>query len=108
CVPFVANPGIGITVEGNWGLRWVAYALAEVDARLDPAFVDGYRAGPAGHLGVLVDLTPRWRAHLEAVRSDYTAGQTGWTSQAALTQRITLGQNLELRVDALYSSSDRQ
>lgn len=108
CVPFVANPGIGVAAETRWGLRWVAYALAEVDARLDPAYVDGYRAGLAGRLGVLVDLSPRWRAHLEAARSDYTAGQKGWTSQAALTQRITLGQNLELRVDGLYIEGDRQ
>ena len=108
CVPFVANPGIGVSGEAQWGLHWVAYAFAEADARLDPAYLDGYRAGLAGRVGILVDLSKSWRAHLEAARSDYTAGQKGWTSQAALTQRITLGQNLELRVDGLYLEGDRQ
>jgi len=107
CVPFVANPGGGVTVQGHWGVRWIAYALAEVDSQFDQAFVDGYRAGLAGHLGVLVDLAPRWRAHLEAAHSDYATGQKGWTSRVALTQRVTLEQNLELRVDGLYIESDR-
>jgi hypothetical protein len=107
CVPFVANPGGGVTVEAHWGVRWVAYALAEVDTQFDEALRDGFRAGLAGHLGVLVDLAPRWRLHLEGSRSDYEAGQKGWTNRAALTQRVTLGQNLELRVDGLYLESDR-
>jgi Domain of unknown function (DUF4105) len=107
CVPFVANPGAGYTIDGQWGIHWVVYALAELDAQFDQAFTDGYRAGLAGHVGILADLSPIWRAHLEASRSNYTAGQTGWTSRVSLTQRITLGQNLELRVDGAYVESDR-
>jgi hypothetical protein len=107
CIPFVANPGIGLTLEGHALTRWIVYGLAEVDAQFDPAFLDGYRAGLAGRVGVLVDLTSRWRAHLEAAHSDYSAGQTGWTNRAALTQRITLDPNLELRVDGAYVESDR-
>lgn len=107
CIPFVANPGIGVTTEFHALTRWVAYGLAELDAQFDPAFTDGYRAGLAGRLGVLVDVTSIWRAHLEASRSDYSSGQIGWTDRVALTQRVTLSRDLELRVDGAYLESDR-
>ncbi len=107
CTPFIANPGIGVTVDAGDRKQVVAYVLAELDTQFDQALVDGYRAGLAAHAGVLLSLAPRWRAHLEGTRTDYSAGQTGRTSRLALNQRVTLGRDLELRVDASYVESDR-
>ena len=106
CIPLGFNPGGGYTVESA-GKRLVGYALAMADMQFDAALLNGYRAGLGAHGGLLVTLTPLWRAHLEASHVDYSAGQTGWTSRAALTQRITLDRDLELRVDASYLESDR-
>ncbi len=107
CIPFVANPGIGATTEFHALTRWIAYGLAELDAQFDPAYVDGYRAGLAARVGLLVDMSSNWRAHLEAAHSDFSSGQTGWTSRISLDQRVTLSQNLELRVDGAYLESNR-
>lgn len=107
CTPFIANPGIGVTVAAGDRNQVVAYGLAELDTQFDQALIDGYRAGLAAHVGMLLKLAPRWRAHLEGTYTDYSAGQTGWTSRVALTQRVTLQRDLELRVDASYIESDR-
>lgn len=99
CTPFVAAGGIGLSMETRAPMRLTAFAMADVDLEFDAAFAQDHRAGLGASLGVLVEPMRAWRIALTGGYTDFRAGQRGIVRRAALQQRVSLGSDIELRLE---------
>src|SRR5262249_32016753 len=61
CSNGVVNGGIGAAVESHWLKREVLFAFAEAEANYSHAYEKDYRIGGGGTVGMLTDLTDRWK-----------------------------------------------
>ncbi|HUJ76691.1 MAG TPA: DUF4105 domain-containing protein, partial [bacterium] len=99
CVPFLLRAGAGLSGQVDWPRRTVGFALLDGTAEADASLATGQRSGMGPRLGLLMDVTARWRMELSAARTFFTNGQAGQTTEASVKQRVALGQNGELRLD---------
>jgi hypothetical protein len=99
CTPFVAVGGVGLTVETQAPLRVTAFAMADLDVEIGPAFAQDYRAGIGASAGVLVEPVRAWRIALSGGYTDFRSGQPGIVRRASLQQRVSLGRDVELRLE---------
>src|SRR5581483_2835453 len=75
------------------------YFFAQVEADYGTFFDPDYRAGAGGTLGVLTDLTNRWKTHLFATYLSYPLGERSHDLKMALQQRVTLAKDMAIRID---------
>ena len=90
------GPGAAWSNESNTAL-W--YMFFENSARIGKPLYKGYSLGVGLRMGVYYDVTPRWRVHPYIKGMRYFSGQMETPFSAGLQQRVTLGQNLALRID---------
>ncbi len=98
--PLVRRFGAGIGPAWDVGSSIVSLSLdgsLDLSGRLERSHALG--AGPS--LAWLADLTPAWRARLEARRLRYEWGHQYNASEISLAQRYTLGRNHALRLDLI-------
>jgi hypothetical protein len=93
------NVGIGPAFETQWLRREVFFAFAEVDANYSHAFDENHRIGGGGTVGVLVDLTERWRVLLSTTYLQYPLGEVSDDWRFSFQQRFTLQKDLALRLE---------
>jgi hypothetical protein len=95
---FGIEGGVGAAESNQRGV-FRYYGLLEAGSRLDAAFSRGYQFGGGAIIGALLDLHPRWRAHIYAHGFRYFLGQleTPWT--LGLEQRFALARDVALRAD---------
>lgn len=99
CVPFFLRAGIGLAVETRLATRQVWFAFLEGATEHDRVFAKGHRAGFGLSGGLLLDLTPSWRAALTGSYTAYTTGDAATVHQWSLRQRYSLAKDWELRFD---------
>jgi hypothetical protein len=101
CAPFILDGGVGLTGESHLLTREVAYLFLEPALQVDGLLERGYRFGAGGTAGLLFDVTADWRIELSATQRVYFAGvdEPARVESAALRQRYSLSQNLDLRLD---------
>lgn len=94
------------SLDGGPGAAWsnnrdtaLWYVFFENSARVSRNLFDGYALGAGARMGGLIDVTPRWRVHAYAVGLRYFLGQQETPFTVGLQQRVTLSQDLALRVD---------
>jgi hypothetical protein len=106
CSNWNFNAGAGGTVETTWWRRELYFAFAEVDANYSQAFEENYRIGGGGTVGMLADLTERWRLLLSGSYLRYALGEKSDDVRWTVGQRYTLAQNWALRLEYNHRRHD--
>ncbi len=106
CNSINLNTGAGAAVETPRLVHSVLYAFAEADLNYGNAYARDHRIGGGGTIGLLADLTPRWKLHLFVTALSFPLGERSSDLRSSLQQRLTLTQNLALRLE--LTRRDRQ
>jgi hypothetical protein len=93
------NGGIGLAAETHWLRHEMYFAFAELDANYSHAFDENHRIGGGGTVGVLADLTERWRVLLSTTYLRYPLGEDSDDWRVSFQQRFTLQKDLALRLE---------
>jgi Domain of unknown function (DUF4105) len=105
CSNGVVNGGIGAAAESHWLKREVVFAFAEAEANYSRAYAEDHRVGGGGTVGLLADLTDRWKLMASGTYLRYALGDKSDDIRWFVGQRFTLLQNLALRLE--YNHRDR-
>lgn len=99
CNYWNSNFGTGGAIQTELFHRELFYAFAEGDLNYGSAFEKDYRMGGGGTLGMLADLTPRWKLHLSTTYLSFPLGERSHEFRASLEQRYTLQKDLAVRLE---------
>jgi len=105
CSNGVASGGIGAAFESQLFKREVYFAFAEAEANYSHAYDEHHRIGGGGTVGMLTDLTDRWKLMLSGSYLRYALGDKSEDIRWFAGSRYTLSQNWALRVE--YNHRDR-
>ncbi len=106
CSNGVANGGIGAAMETRLLNREVYFAFAEAEANYSKAYEERHRAGGGGTVGMLVDLTERWRILLSGSYLRYALGEHSDDFRWTVGQRYTVARNWALRLEYNHRDHD--
>jgi len=106
CSNGVLNGGIGAAVESHWLKREVVFAFAEGEANYSRAYEEDHRAGGGGTVGLLADLTDRWKLMASGTYLRYALGDKSDDFRWFVGQRYTLSQNWALRLEYNHRDHD--
>jgi hypothetical protein len=106
CSNGVVNGGIGAAVESRWLKREVVFAFAEAEADYSRAYQEDYRVGGGGTVGLLADLTDRWKLMASGTYLRYPLGDKSDDVRCFVGQRYTVSQNLTLRLEYNHRDDD--
>ena len=99
CTAGVANGGAGLTFETHLLKREYFFGFGEVEATYSHAFEEKHRAGGGGTVGLLADLTDRWRLLATTTYLTYPLGEHGDDFRWSVGQRYTLAKDAALRFE---------
>lgn len=105
CSNGVVNGGIGAAVESHWLKREVFFAFAEAEANYSNAYDERHRIGGGSTVGMLTDLTDRWKLMATGSYLGYVLGDKSDDIRWFVGSRYTLSQNWALRLE--YNHRDR-
>ena len=106
CSNGVMNGGIGAAVESRWLGHQVFFAFAEGEANYSRAYDERHRIGGGGSVGMLADLTERWKLLASGTYLRYPLGDKSDDFRWTVGQRVTLLRNLTLRLDYNHRDHD--
>ena len=106
CNYFNLNVGAGGTLQTHLLHREVFYAFAEADFNYGNVYEKNYRMGGGGTLGLLANVTQRWKIHLFTTYLSFPLGDRSDEFRGSLHQRYTLTKDLALRLE--LNRRDRQ
>ena len=106
CSNWNFNTGVGASAETNMLRREWYFAFAEADANYSRAFEEKHRIGGGGTVGMLADLTERWRMLLSSSYLRYALGEKSDDVRWTVGQRYTLAQNWALRLEYNHRRHD--
>ncbi|MET0515678.1 MAG: DUF4105 domain-containing protein [Nitrospiraceae bacterium] len=106
CSNWNFNAGVGASAETNLLRHEVYFAFAEADANYSQALDENYRIGGGGTVGMLADLTERWRIMLSTSYFRYPLGDKSDDLRWSVGQRYTLTQNWALRLEYNHRDHD--
>ena len=105
CSNGVANGGIGAAFESHLLKREVYFAFAEVEANYSRAYEERHRVGGGGTVGMLADVTDRWKLMLSGSYLRYELGEKSDDIRWFAGSRYTISQNWAMRLE--YTHRDR-
>lgn len=105
CSNGVAGGGIGAAVESSLFKREVYFAFAEAEANYSRAYDERHRVGGGGTIGLLSDVTDRWKLMLSGTYLRYVLGDKSEDLRWFVGSRYTLSRDWALRVE--YNHRDR-
>jgi hypothetical protein len=106
CTNGYLNGGIGGAVESHVLGRQLWYAMAEVEGNASKAYEDSHRIGGGGTIGLLADITDRWKLLATGTYLRYALGEKSEDFRWSVGQRVTLTRNLAFRVEYNHRSHD--
>jgi hypothetical protein len=106
CTNGYVNGGLGGAVESHLAGRQVWYAMAEVEANASKAYEESHRIGGGGTVGLLADLTDRWKLLATGTYLRYALGEKSEDFRWSVGQRYTLSTNFAFRVEYNHRSHD--
>lgn len=106
CSNGVLNGGIGAAMESHWLKREVVFAFAEAEANYSRAYEEDHRVGGGGTVGLLADLTDRWKMMASGTYLRYALGDKSDDFRWFAGQRYTLSQNWALRLEYNHRDHD--
>jgi hypothetical protein len=98
--------GVGGAVETHVLGRQLFFAMAEVEANASKAYEENHRIGGGGTVGLLADLTDRWKILASSTYLRYALGEKSEDWRWSVGQRFSLTTNLALRVEYNHRSHD--
>ncbi len=105
CSNGVMNGGIGVAAESHWFKREVFFAFMEGEANYSKAYEERHRIGGGGTVGLLADLSDRWKLMASGTYLRYALGDKSDDIRWFVGSRYTLTQNSALRLE--YNHRDR-
>jgi hypothetical protein len=97
---FRINAGAGLSWERTPATPTsMVSVMLESTLDIEDEFTHGYALGLGPSVAWLVDITPRWRAHLQARTQRFGLGDTRTSHELALAQRYALDRGQALRFD---------
>lgn len=96
------NTGGGMAWEFSRSL--IAYTMAEADLNASDRFEDKAAIGAGPNLGLLLQITPGWKAHLHGTALFYGLERHEYY-RGALQQNVRLSRNSGLMIKALWERS---
>ena len=105
CNNVVADGGIGAAMESHLLTREVVFAFAEAESNYSKAYEDWHRIGGGATVGVLADVTDRWKLMASGTYRRYPLGDKSDEIRWYVGSRFTLAQNCAVRLD--YHHRDR-
>ena len=106
CSNGVASGGIGAAVESSLFKREVFFAFAEAEANYSRAYEERHRIGGGGTIGLLSDLTDRWKLMLSGTYLRYALGDKSEDIRWFAGSRYTLNQDWALRLEYHHRDHD--
>lgn len=106
CSNGVVNGGIGAAVESHWLKREVFFAFAELEANYSRAYEERHRIGGGSTVGMLTDLTDRWKLMATGSYLRYALGDRLDDFRWFIGSRYTLSQNFALRLEYNHRDHD--
>jgi Domain of unknown function (DUF4105) len=106
CSNGVLSGGVGAAVESHWLKREVYFAFSELEANYSKAYEERHRIGGGGTVGMLSDLTDRWKLMVSGTYLRYALGDKSDDFRWFVGQRYTLSQNLSLRFEYNHRDHD--
>jgi hypothetical protein len=106
CSNGFVNGGIGAAVESHWLKREVFFAFAEAEADYSHAYEENHRVGGGGSVGMLTDLTDRWKLMATSSYLQYVLGDKSDDFRWFVGSRYTLAQNWALRLEYNHRDHD--
>jgi len=106
CSNGVINGGIGAAKESHWLKREVVFAFAEAEANYSRAYQENHRVGGGGTVGMLADLTDRWKLMASGTYLRYALGDKSDDFRWFVGQRYTVSQNWALRLEYNHRDHD--
>ena len=92
--------------EGFFILKVSGKGMAEVEADASKAYEDNYRIGGGGTVGLLADITDRWKLLATGTYLRFALGDKSEDIRWSIGQRYTLTTNLAFRVEYNHRSHD--
>lgn len=105
CSNGVAGGGIGAAVESQLFKREVYFAFADAEANVSRAYEERHRIGGGATVGMLADVTDRWKLMVSGSYLRYPLGDKSDDIRWYAGSRYTLARNWAVRVD--YNHRDR-
>jgi hypothetical protein len=106
CSNGVVNGGIGAAKESHWLKREVVFAFAEAEANYSRAYEENHRVGGGGTVGLMTDLTDRWKLVATGSYLQYALGDKSNDFRWFVGSRYTLSQNSALRLEYNHRDHD--
>ena len=106
CSNGVVNGGIGAAVESHWLKREVFFAFAEAEANYSKAYEERHRIGGGSTVGMLTDLTDRWKLMATGSYLGYVLGDKSNDIRWFVGSRYTISQNGALRLEYNHRDHD--
>jgi len=106
CSNGFVNGGIGAAVESHWLKREVYFAFAEAEANYSHAYQEDHRIGGGSTVGMLTDLTDRWKLMATGSYLRYALGDKSDDFRWFVGSRYSLGQNWALRLEYNHRDHD--
>ncbi|MGH7166450.1 MAG: DUF4105 domain-containing protein, partial [Nitrospiraceae bacterium] len=108
CSTGVLNGGVGAALESRLVGREVYFAFGELEADIGHAYDENYRMGGGGTVGLLADLTERWKILLSTTYLRYPLGDQSDDWRVSVGQRYTVQRNLTVRFEFNHRDHDDQ
>ena len=105
CSNGVLSGGIGGAVETALIKREVLYAFAEAEANISPAYDEYHRVGGGATVGILADVTDRWKLTGAGSYLRYPLGDKSDDIRWHVGSRYTLARDWAMRLE--YHHRDR-
>jgi len=106
CSNGALNGGVGAAVESRVLQREVYFAFAELEANYSHAYEENHRVGGGGTVGLLADVTDRWKVLLSTTYLRFPLGERSDDVRLFFGQRYTLGQNFAVRLEYNHRDHD--
>jgi hypothetical protein len=106
CSNGVASGGLGASFESALLKREVYFAFADAEANYSKAYEERHRIGGGGTVGMLSDLTDRWKLMLSGSYLRYALGNQSEDIRWFVGSRYTLSRDWALRVEYNHRSHD--
>jgi hypothetical protein len=106
CSNGVLNGGVGAAIESHWLRREVFFAFAEAEGDYSKAYEPDYRIGGGGTIGMLADVTDRWKIMATGTYLKYALGEKSDDIRWFVGSRYTLTQNWALRLEYNHRDHD--